>query len=497
MIGGEDGRDGLQDVGEETDGHPEAGEKAHGEIDQVGDSSRRGGWSEEGHGEAEAGERDGTGGGEESDVCELGEGDGDVTERDAEEGEDGDDDERKDDGHDALGEDVGERRHGAGLLELEPAGAAVHGYSDTDAEDGGTEGAEDGVATEEIFGDRDSGADVLVAVHDEAEEAVEHDGEADGGEGEGTGAEGSDDLETHLGEEDAEGSGEGAGLRGGESYGCGGHGAAPERQGLGIKEQGLGRLVGGEGEEGVFEGGAGDFEGVEGWVEGEEFAEGGLGFGGGEGGEGGDGFDGGDAGDGEERGGGDGDGGGAADDLEGAAGGVSGGGGAEGFDFGGCSFADDAPLVDDDDAVGEGVGFFEVVGGEEDGFAAGGEGADLGPHAAAGFDVEADGGLVQEEEVGVAGEGKGEEDSLLLAAGELAEHAGLDAFECRGSDDVGVGHGVGVVAAEDVYVLADAEHLGGPANLEHDAGAEAGGGEARVGGEDADAAAGGRAEAHE
>ena len=52
--------------------------------------------------------------------------------------------------------------------------------------------------------------------------------------------------------------------------------------------------------------------------------------------------------------------------------------------------------------------------------------------SAAGFDVEADGGLVEEDEVGVAGEGEREEDALLLAAGELAEEAVFDAFERGG-----------------------------------------------------------------
>ena len=134
--------------------------------------------------------------------------------------------------------------------------------------------------------------------------------------------------------------------------------------------------------------------------------------------------------------------------------------GAKRFDLGGRAFADHAALVDDDDAVGERVGLFEVVRGEQDGLAAGGSDADLRPHAAAGFDVEADGGLVEEDEVGVAGEGEGEEDALLLAAGELAEHTRLDAFEAGGANHVGVGHGVGIVAAEDVDVLADAEHFG-------------------------------------
>ena len=40
------------------------------------------------------------------------------------------------------------------------------------------------------------------------------------------------------------------------------------------------------------------------------------------------------------------------------------------------------------------------------------------------------------------------------------------------------------------------EHFGSAADLEHDSGAEAGGGVARVGAEDADVAGGGRAEAH-
>ena len=78
--------------------------------------------------------------------------------------------------------------------------------------------------------------------------------------------------------------------------------------------------------------------------------------------------------------------------------------------------------------MGEGVGLFKVVGGEEDGFALRGEGADLLPEGAAGFDVEADGGLVEEDEVGVAAEGEGEEDALLLAAAELAEEAVFDAL---------------------------------------------------------------------
>ena len=85
---------------------------------------------------------------------------------------------------------------------------------------------------------------------------------------------------------------------------------------------------------------------------------------------------------------------------------------------------------------------------------------------------------------------RSEEDALLLAAGELAEEAALDAFKTGGLDEGGVGHGVGVVAAEDGDVLADAEHFRSSTNLQHDAGAEAGGGVAGVCAEDADVAGG-------
>ena len=168
-----------------------------------------------------------------------------------------------------------------------------------------------------------------------------------------------------------------------------------------------------------------------------------------------------------------------------------------GFDLGRGALADEFAFVDDDDAAGEGVGFFEVVGGEEDGFAVGGQGADLGPEGAAGFYVEADGGLVEEDEVGVAGEGEGEEDTLFLAAGELTKEAVFEAFEVGEADEFARGEGAGVVAAEEVDVLADAEGFWGAADLEHDAGAEAVGAEARVLAEDVGLAVGGGAEAEE
>jgi len=54
-------------------------------------------------------------------------------------------------------------------------------------------------------------------------------------------------------------------------------------------------------------------------------------------------------------------------------------------------------VVEDGDAVGEGVGFLEVLGGEEDGHPVGDEVADDLPHGAAAAGVEPGGGLVEED----------------------------------------------------------------------------------------------------
>ena len=116
---------------------------------------------------------------------------------------------------------------------------------------------------------------------------------------------------------------------------------------------------------------------------------------------------------------------------------------------------------------------------------------------AAGFDVEADGGLVEEDEVGVAADREGEEDALLLASAELAEEAVFDALKLGDADDLGDGQRVGIVAAEEVDVLADAEGFGDAGDLQHGADAGAGGGVARVAAEDADGAGGGGDEAEE
>ena len=80
------------------------------------------------------------------------------------------------------------------------------------------------------------------------------------------------------------------------------------------------------------------------------------------------------------------------------------------------SFAENA------DVRGDPLDPLEVVGGEEDRRAAVGELADeLVEDEAAGDRVEAEGRVVEEEELGLLGQGEGEHDQALLAAGELAE----------------------------------------------------------------------------
>jgi hypothetical protein len=80
--------------------------------------------------------------------------------------------------------------------------------------------------------------------------------------------------------------------------------------------------------------------------------------------------------------------------------------------------------VDDPHAVGQHVGFLEVLGGEEDGHATvGGQPADLLPEGAAALDVEACRGLVQEQDAGPVDEREREVEAPLHAAGVRADAA--------------------------------------------------------------------------
>jgi len=154
--------------------------------------------------------------------------------------------------------------------------------------------------------------------------------------------------------------------------------------------------------------------------------------------------------------------------------------GDEGLDLGGRALGDHPSGVEQDDAVGEGVGLLEVVGGEHD--AAPGRRAvpQDGPEGATHLDVEAGGRLVDEEDVGVAAQGDPEQHPALLTAGELAEEAVLEPGEARGLDDRGHRQRRRVVAAELGEELPHPERLRDPRGLQHHAGAGAGGGVARV-----------------
>jgi hypothetical protein len=89
------------------------------------------------------------------------------------------------------------------------------------------------------------------------------------------------------------------------------------------------------------------------------------------------------------------------------------------LDLGGWSVSDDPTTGHQDDSVGVGVGFFEVVGGKNDGFAPGRDATNRLPEVSAPFDVQCGRGLVQDEHLGIRDEGDRHADSLGLAAGEL------------------------------------------------------------------------------
>ena len=93
-----------------------------------------------------------------------------------------------------------------------------------------------------------------------------------------------------------------------------------------------------------------------------------------------------------------------------------------GDDAVGWAVGDDGAVEADDagEVNGDGVDF---VGGEDDGDAGVVEVVEEVHYVVAGFDVDAGGGFVQQEEFGAADEGAGEEDALLLAAGELSDVA--------------------------------------------------------------------------
>ena len=96
----------------------------------------------------------------------------------------------------------------------------------------------------------------------------------------------------------------------------------------------------------------------------------------------------------------------------------------------------DAPGAEDDHAGDDRGGRSELVGDEQDGGARRrqrGQGVGQGLLV---LGVDAGGGLVEDEELGVAGQGSGHEDPALLAAGQLADRRPLAAGESDDGDRV-------------------------------------------------------------
>ena len=88
-------------------------------------------------------------------------------------------------------------------------------------------------------------------------------------------------------------------------------------------------------------------------------------------------------------------------------------------------------VVHDGDAVAEALGFVHVVGRKDDGAAVELELVDQIPKLAAGLRVEAGGGLVEEQKIGIADQGAGQREALLLAAGKGSDAGVLFFVELR------------------------------------------------------------------
>jgi hypothetical protein len=87
-----------------------------------------------------------------------------------------------------------------------------------------------------------------------------------------------------------------------------------------------------------------------------------------------------------------------------------------GFHVVGGAVGQQAAAGDDDDAVGDGVGLLQPVGGEQHRAARRHVAAYPLPEGAAGVHVQRGGGLVQDQQLGVAGQGKGQPHPLPLPA---------------------------------------------------------------------------------
>ena len=130
---------------------------------------------------------------------------------------------------------------------------------------------------------------------------------------------------------------------------------------------------------------------------------------------------------------------------------------------------DDPAAVDDENPVAEGLRFLHVMGGQKDSFAPVPDPPDELPHGPAGVRVEPRRQLVQEDELGIVDQGQGDEQSLLLPAGELGERR-LPLFgEAQGVEEQFPVRRLPVERREEVKSLPDLDVVGKGALLELDA----------------------------
>jgi len=100
-----------------------------------------------------------------------------------------------------------------------------------------------------------------------------------------------------------------------------------------------------------------------------------------------------------------------------------------GDQFAGAAESDLFAIVHNGNALAEALGFVHVMRGEKDGAAGRFELLDQLPKLAAGLRVEAGGGFIEKQKIGIANEGAGESEALLLAAGKIADAGILFFFE--------------------------------------------------------------------
>jgi len=106
------------------------------------------------------------------------------------------------------------------------------------------------------------------------------------------------------------------------------------------------------------------------------------------------------------------------------------------FDLSGTSLSNDFSLIDHGNTVRECVGFLQIMGCKQNGFATRHHFADFIPQHAARFHVEPDRWLIEEEQVRIAADGQREQHALLLAARKITELAIAEFLEANGGEVV-------------------------------------------------------------